>query len=609
MATEYSTLELNYSYKKVEYQEYEVKYSYDLIAYQLAEYDFVYNIEASVHATTGSMIGYWSDHTQLISNNLPLWHAGRYSQTSNYQQFLNAFGMGAEDNYNFFTDTRKNAFLGTVDLDDVYSGHICSYPKELPDLSDRENPNLIYNPDFSIPARALVSTPCGWVIGKSSGATAQLNSSYGLSAGNALEIKTNSGQYATAYQSYSLGYPKGQDLVLSAMVNVPNNSSSVESTASGSANMVMEAMYVDGTIERSSISIPLSTTETGYLETSLTGTNTSDHIAYWQRISTKLSLTKPSTLIKCFINSNYFDNTSDLLFYVDCVQLEEGATATRWKKSNLDNVAWVYSDLNYVPPQYNVYTNNTSDYTYNAVILNSNTSYIHSRPKTQLYYTVNQDQFYYQAIPTRLISVNTSTNIGVSRNIKGIVTDSYDPLILNGQYIVDPSDSSKIKKQSFELNDDYGSYAIAERDYFGTDPYEYTVLKDHYSSGSTDYALEIRALTFNGDNMVAFCKESMDSNVYYTFKFIKPKKRFKGIYFECIQDYKVSDATKDIFTGVETGSVKFNSVSKLEGEKNKFIIEASDGTKYEALFAYDYYTDAGNGQFLTREKYDQICIT
>ena len=84
MATEYSSLELNYSYKRVEYQEYEIKYSYDLIAYQVAEYDAVYNIAASNHVTTGDMTGHWSDHTQIIGNNLPIWHAGRYNQTSNY---------------------------------------------------------------------------------------------------------------------------------------------------------------------------------------------------------------------------------------------------------------------------------------------------------------------------------------------------------------------------------------------------------------------------------------------------------------------------------------------------------------------------------------------
>ena len=86
MPTEYSTLELNYSYKKVEYQEYEIKYSYDLIDYSILEYDLVYSIEALAHTNTSAMQGYWSDHTQIVGNNLPLWHAGRYSQTGTYQQ-------------------------------------------------------------------------------------------------------------------------------------------------------------------------------------------------------------------------------------------------------------------------------------------------------------------------------------------------------------------------------------------------------------------------------------------------------------------------------------------------------------------------------------------
>ena len=609
MPTEYSTLELNYSYKKVEYQEYEIKYSYDLIAYQLAEYNFIYNIEASDHTTAQEIRGYWSDHTQIVGNNLPVWHAGRYSQTSNYQQVLNSYGMFHEENRSYYGNLRKNMFIGTAETDDIYSGHICSYPKETPDIADRQNPNLIYNSDFSIPGRALSDMPCGWSLDKSSGAIAKIDSTYGLSAGNALKIQTDSGQYVSAYQSYNYSIPKGQDMVLSAMVNVPNNSSTVDTNASGSASLIMEALYIDGTVERSSVSIPLSTTETGYLETNLTGTNTSVHISYWQRIYTDLNLQKPTAFIKCYINSDYSNSTSDFLFYADCIQLEDGNRPTRWKKPVTDSTPWIYTDYNYLPSEYTVYSNNTSDYSYSAIVLNSNTSYLHSRPKTTLFYTVDDEQFYYEAIPTRLVSVNTSTENGANKNINGYTAGVYDTLISNIQYVVDPYDSSKIKKKSFELNDDYGSYSVAERDFFGTNPYEYTVLKDHYSSGNITYNLDIKSLTFNGKNIVAFCKESLNSDIYYTFKFIKPHKAMTGTYFECVQDYRVSDSTKDIFTGIETGNVEFNFIGKLNGEKNKFIIEASNGIKYEALFAYDYYIDVGNGQFLTREKYDQICIT
>ena len=80
-------------------------------------------------------------------------------------------------------------------------------------------------------------------------------------------------------------------------------------------------------------------------------------------------------------------------------------------------------------------------------------------------------------------------------------------------------------------------------------------------------------------------------------------------YLSSVGGHLRRNAQKDILTGIEVGSVKFNSLSKLEGEKNTFIIEASNGIKYEALFAYDYYVDLSNGQFVTREKYDQICIT
>ena len=610
MPVEYSTLELNYSYKKVEYQEYEIKYVYDLIAYQVANYDLVYNIDASAHATTGSLSGHWSDHTQIICNNLPLWHAGRYNQTSNYQQVINSFAINSESNYDFFTNIRKNSFLTTANNDDIYSGHVADYPKNIPDDSELLSNNLLYNSDFSIPARALSDMPCMWSSSKSTGASIKLNTTYSLSAGNSLEISTNSGEHATVYQSYGFTFAEGQDATLSAMVNVPNSSGDVDANASGSANLMLEVLYVDGTVDIARVDIPLSTTETGYLETNLTGSNTSVHISQWQRLTTSLNFNKPVVNTRCSINSNYKNNTSDFKFYADCLQLEVGDRASSWKKYYGDNLPWIIDSTKYLPNRYDIYSNNTSSYTSQSIILNSNTSYIEVYPKTPLYFTVDENQFFHESIPTRIVSVETSTNAGISTTRHGVATNVYDTVINSVEYLVDPLDPSKIKKQAFGLRDNYGSFSIAERDYFGNSLYDFTILKDHYSSGNISYSLSIKAITMYNSNVLAFCREELESDVYYTFKFISPERGFKKNYFECIQDYKVSDATKDIFTGVENNGVVFNFIGKIDGENNRFVVSASDDTTYEILFAYDYYINASSpGHFLTREKYDQICIT
>ena len=604
MPTEYSTLELNYSYKKVEYQEYEIKYSYDLISYQVAEYDTVYSFSASTHATLNPMVGHWSDHTQLIGNKLPFWHAGRYNQTSNYQQFINSMAMNSEYLYDQFTNTRKDIFIETAPLDDIYSGYIGNYPKELYDDSDRQTENLIYNSDFSISSRALDDRPCRWRVDKTASATVSLDNSYGLSSGPALEIKTLTGEYATIYQDSQTKYPEGQDIVFSAMVNVPNNSSSMDTNASGTAVLGLEVLYIDGTCDHATVNVPLSTTEEGVLEDNSTG-----QISYWQKIHTNIKLTKPSALVKYYIGSNNIDNTSDFLFYADCLQLENGNRPTRWKRSVVDAPYWVYSEPGYVNEIYSIYANNTSDYTQTGIVLNNNTSYFDVRPKTRLHYCSNEDTFFYNAIPTALKSFSSyaGSETTVTDVLKGIVTDIFDTNIQSVKY--EPSDS-KIKKSSFEFNDDYGKFKIAERDYFGDNETEYTVITDHLSSGSVTYSLDVKALTFQEDHVVAFCKETLDSNTYYTFKYIKPVNSFTGDYFECVQDFKISDASKDVLTGIETGSVEFNTIGKVEGEKNRYIIETNDGNhKYEAVFAFDYYMDLGDGQFLTREKYDQICIT
>jgi hypothetical protein len=233
------------------------------------------------------------------------------------------------------------------------------------------------------------------------------------------------------------------------------------------------------------------------------------------------------------------------------------------------------------------------------------------QPKTKLFYCNSEQQFYDDAIPTALSSMSVSTEISSSSLIKGVVTNTYDTLISSVKWRPDPIDSSKIKKTSFELNDDHGSFAISERDYFGDDTNRYTVIKDHMSSGAETYTLAIRALTVDHDYLVAFCRESLGAGVYYTFKFISPKKGFQGTYLECVQDFKVPDAIASLFdTGVETGSVLFSQIGKVDGSRSKFVIETNDGiVKYETDFAYDYYINAGDGQFFTREKYDQICVT
>jgi len=606
MATDYNTLKVTYGYNRIAYNELTLRYSYSIVSTDTNNLGLTYSFDALDHSSSDKMAGYWSDHTQLICNALPYWHAGRHNQTSSYQQFINGLAINEEYLYDQFLTYRKNGYLDTVESDLSYSGYISDYPKQLTDISDRYSDNILYNSDFSIPGRALSDYPCQWAVDKSTGAVVTIESDPALSAGNSLSIKTNSGEYATIYQSYNARYPVGQDLVLSAMVNVPNNSSSVDSNASSSAAIHLDILYVDGSSEKSSIDIPLSTTEEGILDNG----NTSQ-ISYWKRINKSVSLTKPSAYVKCYIEVDYRNNTSDMLMYIDCIQLEEGTVPSSWKVNSLDNLPWIYNELQYSPSPYSVYSNDTSAYTQSAVVLNTATSYMNIQPKTKLFYCNSEQQFYDDAIPTALSSISVSTEISSSVSIKGVVTNTYDTLISSVKWQPDPVNSSKIKKTSFELNDDHGSFAIAERDYFGDDTNKYTVIKDYMSSGAETYTLAIRALTVDHDYLVAFCRESLGTAVYYTFKFISPKKGFQGTYLECIQDFRVPDATASLFdTGVETGTVLFNQIGKVEGSRSKFVIETNDGViKYETDFVYDYYIDAGDGQFFTREKYDQICVT
>lgn len=604
---DYKTLKITYAYDRVSYNELTLKYSYLPVSVQTNELDLAYSFDASTGSSFNGLVGHWSDHTQIICNSLPLWHAGRYEETSSYQSFINSMSMNSEYIYSQFLALRKNSFLDVVEDDLVFSGYVSEYPKTLLDASDRQSNNILYNSDFSIPGRAISSSPCLWVVDKSTGAVVSIDSNNGLSAGNALAVSTDTGEYATVYQSYNARYPAQQDLVLSAMVNVPSNSLYADSDLTGSATLHLSVLYVDGSTDQSHVDLPISTTEEGILSDSSTG-----QVAHWKRIYTSLPLSKPSANIKCHIKSNCANNTSDILFYVDCIQLEEGTIPTRWKKSGADILPWMYASPNgYSPEAYDIYSNNTSAYSQSSIVLNSNTSYINRRPKTRIHNSSTENQFYNEAIPTSLRSISETNNIGTSISNKGVVSNRYDALISSVKWQPDPIDSSKIKKTSFELNDDHGSFAIAERDYFGDDTNKYTVIKDHMNSGAETYTLAIRAITIDHDYLIAFCRESLGAGVYYTFKFISPKKGFQGTYLECIQDFKVPDVTASLFdTGIETGSVLFSQIGKVEGSRSKFVIETNDGvTKYETDFAYDYYIDAGDGQFFTREKYDQICVT
>jgi hypothetical protein len=606
MATDYNTLKVTYAYNRVEYNELTLRYSYLPIPVQTNELDLSYSFLANDASTSFKLVGHWSDHTQMICNALPFWHAGRYEETSNYQQLINSMAMNAEYAYYQFLLARKNAFIDLAETDVIHSGYISDYPQEIPDDSDRITENVLYNSDFAIPGRAISDLPCRWSIDKSTGSIVKLSESHCLSAGNALQVQTNSGEYASIYQTYSAKAPAGQNIVLSTFVNVPNNSSSVDLNASGSAALHLEVIYVDGTTDQTSIDIPLSTTEEGILSDNSTG-----QISYWRRIHGSISLSKTSAYVKCYIKSDYTNSTSDFLAYIDCIQLEAGSTIpSRWKNSYINALPW----LNYEESpnaKYDVYSNNTSSYSQSSVVLNSNTSYIDIRPKTKLNLCANEESFYNNAIPTRLISITETAENGINHNTRGSITNIYDTLLSTIKWEPNPMDASEISKTSLRFRDDHGSFSISERDYFNDDLNRYTVIKDHMSSGSETYTLAIRALTIVNDYLVAFCRESLGAGVYYTFKFISPNRGPQGTYLECIQDFKVPDVTASEFiTKVETGTILFSQIGKVEGSRSKFVIETNDGAvKYMTDFAYDYYIDAGDGQFFTREKYDQICVT
>jgi hypothetical protein len=603
---DYKTLKVTYAYNRVEYNELTLRYSYLPVPVQTNELDLTYSFDASTGNSFNKLAGHWSDHTQMICNDLPFWHAGRFNDTSNYQQLINGFAMSAEYLSEQHFAGKKNKYLDTVESDLAYSGFIQDYPKVGQDLAEQVSPNVIYNSDLSIPGRAIPDTPCRWAIDKSTGAIVKADSEYSLSAGNALAISVESGEYASAYQSYAIRMPEGQDLVLSAMVMVPNHSGRIDTNIIDSNQLQLDVLYVDGSVGQSYVDIPTSTTEEGILSDNSTG-----QIAYWEKVHTTISLAKPSAYIKCNIKSDYRYNTSDYSFYIDCFQLEIGKIPTRWTRRDGETVPWAKLSMVYSDETYNIYSNNTSDYTQTSVVLNSNTSYYNIRPKTRIFKVTDENTFYNDAIPTRLRSVAPSTESAISVNTMGLATNQYERASSTMKWSIDPHDSSKIKKSSLQFNDDYGSFAIAERDYFGDNTNKYTVIKDHMNSGSETYTLAIRALTIDHDYLVAFCRESLGARVYYTFKFISSKRGFQGTYLECIQDFKVPDATASLFnTGVETGSVLFSQMGKVDGSRSKFVVETNDGViKYETDFAYDYYIDADDGQFFTREKYDQICVT
>ena len=90
MATDYNTLNVTYAYNRVSYNELTLKYSYLPVSVQTNELDLVYSFDVSTGSSFDKLIGYWSDHTQIICNSLPSWHAGRYEETSNYQQYINS---------------------------------------------------------------------------------------------------------------------------------------------------------------------------------------------------------------------------------------------------------------------------------------------------------------------------------------------------------------------------------------------------------------------------------------------------------------------------------------------------------------------------------------
>jgi len=577
-------LPMTYSYKRSDASTFKTTYSYDIVSYGTSFSNIVYSYNANTSDRCPTLVGRWSDHTQRICNRLPYWHVGRRGGNgTNYQKMINTFGIVLEDLSYEMSNARRNLYIDTVDAFQLSSTYRTNLKVNLEEFNKHPSSNMLINSDFSIKGTAKYKLPYAWSDLKEASTAAvsceEINDS--VIGGNCITITATAGQTGYIHQRVNAEIPKGENVTLSAWVNIPVDDTISDTEDATVTSLYLSVIYVDGTEDSTRVALPITT------------------MGYWKRISVTIELTKPSYTMAAMIKVDVPIGDRDHVVCVDALQLEVGAVATQWRDHVSDSPSWL--NITSGLPNGPIDTHIVSPQSTAVVTIDSKNVSITTSQKRRLFYVDKISQFGDHSIPTAIQSMtDVSSSVPTTRATKkfGIYSDVIDKSSWPVVWRINPDDSAQIQKLTQGPLDVLGTYSIAERDIEQDGSTLYGVPVDHYPA--SHYTLQILDFSILNKNIWAFCKEVLDSVTFYTIKIISTDTHPALSYLEMINDIALSTTDAATIGGL---GADISFIAHVDGDLNNIVI--SNGTNYYTIQLYfDYYMLAlDKGQVLTRHNY------
>lgn len=557
-----------------------------------------YNYTGQDPSPMTKTIGWRSPYTQVIANYLQDWNAIRNCPESTGQYFINSMAMFIENvNESWFRD-RRELFLETADLGQVYRLSRIGVPDHI-DINKTLNKQLLYNGDFAIPGLIRYNLPDGWTT-KFAYNTARVEryEDNSLVGDACVKVTISDSSRAHLSQKNLIVAPAGTSFTASIWHMSPTLTGEYISTQ---FKLKLNVTYADGCIKVYEKAINNNTAGT------------------WHKCYLTFTAEQDVGAIE-FIIEGETDQASveGWITFFDAAMLERNTMPTQFENSPVDVPECVKIADQFSRNAINVGVwGNPREVTYTHLedvepFTGNETS------KYDLYSIRDRRLFGSKDLcPTRLEVTNLTGNTtisGITNNFFGLSSISgenpreaawtiyqtgdtrnkllkytwpYQDEILNVYSIADPGVDQKAVRTDL-ANNEYDLY------------HNYTISAFDDQQINNGYELQIEAITIKDSKIWAICLETYGSTTNRILKILNPKIELKKTYIEQLAELPIARGSEVI------GSV--SSVGFVQDDSNRmYLALTGDSLSYSGQLVrthYDYcYLDRPSRQIFTRELY------
>lgn len=489
--------------------------------------------------------GYDSHFTQKVVNNLPDWHVIRMDTGSVGHGFVNGTAIGLGELDTAYKADRRNAYLPSASTLIRWDAYRATIPASIEIPEDRSTSNLLYNSAFQEMGPSFRNTPLEWIA--VSGEMYSLDSFRG---GSSVLLQPANASVASIHQDVIVESKKSLSYTASVYLKIPVTTTTVYSQYT----LGLTLYHIDGSTLSSSTSLPRGT------------------VGQWQRVTHTIAATGEAKRIRFDLT---FDND---LGYTDHIrisapQLEEGTSATEWKRGPTDEQdALIHVEM--------VGTPVTGELT----IAPADPVAITSVPRIALRETTILLDSFEDAIPTRVVASAGDPGLALI-NDQSTTEYTWNRAVWRTRIRINSGTS--IEKYFSAITGEVSNISTVLDRYIdnlsGTEEFGY--LTDEVGFSRT-----LEALTVYRDRIYIVAKETFNGATTRSLKVVKSVGLNNRL--EVIGDVRIDDGTSTC-----------TSIAFVDGHIETMRMERSDGVFTLDLSFDNYFVSVFDRQVILRHAY------